>query len=528
MLDDRFRKVFEEAPVGMATFGPDLRLVDTNAVFERMVGSYKEALAGAGSVDLIVEADRAEWLHEGRRLFAGEIPAFRMERRYTARDGAIVWADVTATVIRGADGQPLGLAVVQDITERRSLEEQLRQSQKMEAIGRLAGGVAHDFNNLLSVISGYGELLVADLSLGEQSRMRVEQMLRAADRAGSLTRQLLAFGRKQVVEPRVLDLNAVLLDADRFLRRLIGEDVEIMTSLGAGIGSIRADRGQLEQILMNLVVNARDAMPRGGTITLRTADVEIDGADPLLDGAMPSGRYVMLAVEDTGVGMSREVQARIFEPFFTTKERGRGTGLGLATVHGIVEQSHGHIFVSSEPGRGTTFRVYLPRVEEAAAESAPAARARRGAHGSETILIVEDEPAVRELVAEALHGFGYQVLTASTFDGALDATLGHTGPIDLLVTDVILPGRGGVDVARAIRGLRPDIAVLYASGYTDDAVLGLGIENPGVAFLQKPFTLAALADKIREVLASRPHARRAPIRRRERARRRGRDETVSS
>jgi nitrogen-specific signal transduction histidine kinase/FixJ family two-component response regulator len=432
-------------------------------------------------------------------------------------------------MIRAADGTPLGLAVAHDITERRSLEEQLRQSQKMEAIGRLAGGVAHDFNNLLSVISGYGELLAGDGSLGEQNRMRVEQMLRAAERAGSLTRQLLAFGRKQVVEPRVLDLNDALLDADRFLRRLIGEDVEIVTSLGEGIGAIRADRGQLEQILMNLVVNARDAMPQGGTITLRTADAEAGGADPLLEGAMPPGPYVMLAVEDTGVGMSPEVQARIFEPFFTTKERGRGTGLGLATVHGIVQQSRGHIFVASEPGRGTSFRVYFPRVDEAVTATGLPRLARPGAEGRETILVVEDEEAVRELVAEALHGFGYQVLTASTFDGALDAALGHAGDIELLVTDVILPGKSGVEVARAIRGLRPSIAVLYASGFTDDAVLGL--EETGVAFLQKPFTLGALADKVREVLSAGPareRGRRMPAEPAGRARRRSRDETVSS
>jgi PAS domain S-box-containing protein len=519
--EERFRKVFEEAQVGMMTFGPDLLVLNANEALARMLRRPKESLVGTDSAQLLDDEEREAWSSESQRLMRAEVGSFRMEKRYAAHGGGTVWGDVTvSTIDHGAGGAPVGLAVVQDITERKSLEEQLRHSQKMEAIGRLAGGVAHDFNNLLSVISGYGEMLGRDESLRDPHRLRVEQILRAAERAASLTRQLLAFSRKQVIEPKILDLNALLTDADQFLRRLIGEDVEIVTALATELGAIKADRGQIEQVVMNLVVNARDAMPEGGRITLETGDIWLDGSDPLLDGAMPPGGYVMLSVSDTGVGMSPEVKARIFEPFFTTKGLGKGTGLGLATVYGIARQSGGHICVVSEPGSGATFRVFFPRVEGAL----PAASVTETAaqkDGDETILVVEDEEAVRELVAETLEGYGYRVLTACDLESAMDAATSYRDTIHLLVSDVILPGKGGSEVAREISALRPDIRVLYVSGYTDDAVVRHGVLEAGVAFLQKPFSLTALGQKVRQVLDERKAGAAPRVRRstRERAQR---------
>jgi PAS domain S-box-containing protein len=520
--EERFRRVFEESPVGIATIDRDLRLLNANEAFCRMLKRSAEDLAGADFAALVVEADRAEWVDEAQRMLDGEIDTFRMERRYSSGGDEILWGDVTVcTIRRGADRETLGLAVVQDITQRKSLEEQLRHSQKMEAIGLLAGGVAHDFNNLLSVISGYGEMLVADPSLEGCHRGRVEQILRSAERAASLTRQLLAFSRKQVIEPKVLELNSLLGETNKLLQRLIGENIDLVTSMAEDLGRIKADPGQIEQIIVNLVVNARDAMPHGGKVMVETSNVWLDGSDPLLDGAMPPGKYVKLAITDSGIGMSPEVQARIFEPFFTTKGVGKGTGLGLATVYGIVSQSGGYICVSSEPGRGTMFTIFLPMVEDlpasAGVEDQDALRP-----GTETVLVVEDEEAVRELIGETLETYGYRVIAAGDFDSALEAATQHRGEIHLLVTDVILPGKGGPEVAQEVTALRPETKVLYVSGYTDDAIGRHGVLDAGVAFLQKPFTLTALARKVRQVLdsGSGTQKRKSRWRRRETGRRR--------
>jgi two-component system cell cycle sensor histidine kinase/response regulator CckA len=392
--------------------------------------------------------------------------------------------------------------------ERGRLEEQLRQAQKMEAIGRLAGGVAHDFNNLLTAINGYSEVLLADMPPDDRLRPYVEEIVKAGERATRLTQQLLVFSRKHRVEPEVLDLNAVIADTAGMLRRLIGEDIVLLTRLDPTIGRVRADSGQLQQVLMNLAVNARDAMPDGGRLTIETANVDLDVPAPRTFGDVPPGAYVMLAVSDTGCGMDAETQAHIFEPFFTTKEATKGTGLGLSTVYGIVQQSGGHIWVYSEPERGSVFKVYLPRVAEPSAPRAAPPAPATATGGSETVLLVEDDEQVRALMVSALHGCGYEVLEASDGIQALLVVGQHTGPIDLLVTDLVLPGMSGRDVATHVTRLRPDVAVLYVSGYADHAAVLHGHLEAKSALLQKPFTPLALARKVRAALDARRAARR--------------------
>ncbi len=404
-------------------------------------------------------------------------------------------------IVDGA-GRKLGAVVaMHDITERKQLEQQLFQAQKMEAVGRLAGGVAHDFNNLLGVILGYAEMLLAGLGPEDPLRAKLRAIKDAAGMAASLTRQLLAFSRKQIVEPRVLHLNVLLGEMNKMLRRLIGEDIALETSLAPGLGRIKADPGQVEQIVMNLAVNARDAMPQGGRLTIETADVDLGEGHAQTHAVAAPGPYVQLAVSDTGVGMTPDVRARIFEPFFTTKEEGKGTGLGLATVYGIVKQSGGHIQVTSEPGRGTTFRIRFPRVEQPA-ENARSPEPDTSPLGTETVLVVEDEDTVRDLLEESLREYGYRVITAANAAEAEEAGRRHEGPIHLLMTDLVLPGASGRVAAERLSQLRPELKVLYMSGYTDDAILRHGVIERGMAFLQKPFALTALARKVREVLDS--------------------------
>jgi signal transduction histidine kinase/ActR/RegA family two-component response regulator len=379
-------------------------------------------------------------------------------------------------------------------------QEQLIHAQKMEAIGRLAGGVAHDFNNLLTVIRGYTELMLEELPPEAPIALQLGLIQRTTDRAAALTRQLLAFSRRQLLQPIVLDLNGVVAEMEKMLRVLIGEDVELVTLLDPALGRVRADAGQLEQVLMNLAVNARDAMPGGGRLTIGTANVALGGADARRAVGIEPGRYVALTVGDTGVGMDAATQARVFEPFFTTKGPGKGTGLGLATVYGIVQQSGGHVTVESAPGRGAMFTVRLPRVEEALEVLEPDVPTGGPRSGSETILLVEDEDEVRGLVRKMLRVRGYTVLEAGGGPQALELSRTHPGPIDLLVTDVVMPQMSGAELASRLTPLRPAMRVLYISGYTDDAIGHHGVLEPGVAFLHKPFTAQALATKVREAL----------------------------
>jgi signal transduction histidine kinase/CheY-like chemotaxis protein len=382
-------------------------------------------------------------------------------------------------------------------------QDQLTQASKMEAVGRLAGGVAHDFNNLLTVMMGRTDLLLENMDHGDPRRPAIELIQKTTSRAADLTRQLLAFSRKQVLRPAVLDLNAAVANVSEMLRRLIGEDITLVTALAPALGQVKADPGQIEQVIMNLAVNARDAMPHGGRLTLETANVELDAGYARKHlGARP-GPHVMLALSDTGVGMDAATQARIFEPFFTTKGPDKGTGLGLATVYGIVKQSDGNIWVYSEPGRGTTFKIYLPRVEEAALPAPSIATSGRPPRGMETILLVEDEEAVRDLARDVLRTRGYTVVEASDASEALRICERHPGAIEMVLTDVVMPGMTGRDLADRLALLRPAIKVLYMSGYTDNAVIHHGVLDAGTVFLQKPFTPAVLAHKVREVLDAR-------------------------
>lgn len=411
------------------------------------------------------------------------------------------WFDSTATPLRNPEGVLEGcLHVMRDVTERRALEAQYRQAQKMEAMGRLAGGVAHDFNNLLTAINGYGGLL--QNRLGEDSTLRryAEEVCKAGDRAASLTRQLLTFSRKNEVEPQVLDLNSIVTGTDKMLRRVIGEDVELVTILGSALGAIKSDPGQLEQVILNLAINSRDAMPEGGKLTLETSNIELTEAILHRHGELAPGQYVVLSVSDNGCGMDEETQAHVFEPFFTTKEQGKGTGLGLATVYGIVKQTGGGVWVRSEVGRGTTFKVYFPQVDEEVIPQEVGEPERVLARGSETILLVEDEERVRSLVHSVLEASGYVVLAAQHGQEALAVLKRHPSPVQLLVTDVVLPEMSGPELVARLAPLYRDLKVLYMSGYTEDAVQLRGLISPGVAYLQKPFTPEKLTHRVREVL----------------------------
>jgi PAS domain S-box-containing protein len=475
------------------------RIAECNDAMARMYG-YQEAreMFGRRLADLHDVADPAN-----RDQIRGFIRAgYRLsdsETRERARDGRprVFLNNVIGFV---EDGHLVRVWGTQrDVTEQRHLEEQFRQSQKMEAVGQLAGGIAHDFNNLLTAILGNTQLLLRDLPPGDAKRADVEEIRKASERAASLTRQLLAYSRRQMLQPEVLDLNGVVAEMNRMLRRLIGEHIELVTTLAPDLGRVRADPNQLEQVIVNLAVNARDAMPNGGKLTIETANVELDAAFAQAHLGSVPGPYAMVAVTDTGLGMEATVRAHLFEPFFTTKEVGKGTGLGLATVYGIVKQSGGYISVYSEVGRGTSFKIYLPRIDKpAAAQPSPAKD--RPDRGTETILVVEDEPAVLSLSRRALEAQGYLVLAASDASDALRVVERHGGTIHLLLTDVVMPGQSGRELADRLATSRPGIRVLYMSGYPGDAVVQHGALPAGSAFLQKPFSPDGLARKVRDVL----------------------------
>jgi PAS domain S-box-containing protein len=428
---------------------------------------------------------------------------FQAEYRVTRKDGRAIWVSDTAVVVEGSNAHPLMEGIIVDITERKQLETQLQQARRMEAIGRLAGGIAHDFNNLLTIIKGYTELAMKRPKISPELQADVERIEDASERASTLVRQLLAFSRRQVLQPKLVDLNSIVLGLDKLLRRLMDEDIEMSTVPHENLGTIKADPGQIEQVIMNLVVNARDAMPKGGRLTVETANVELDAAYASEHATVKPGRYVMLAVSDTGTGMSPETVAHIFEPFYTTKESGRGTGLGLSTVYGIVKQSGGYVWVYSELGRGSSFKVYLPRVDEAP-ETLPITKLASGRQkGSETILLVEDQPEVRELARMTLSEKGYNVLTSSPED-AESACTRHNAEIHLLLTDMSMPGITGRELAKRLTARHPKMRVLYMSGFTFSIITQGDAQNgmleDGVSFLQKPFTPSALSEKVREVL----------------------------
>ncbi len=494
----RYEALFHGAPVGLLRSLADGRMLAANTAAARIWGYPDiEALLGVDAWELYADPeDRARLV---ARIEGSEVVQ-DFELRGRRGDGTLIWVSVGVRAERDARGRALHHEwSVTDITERKRLESELRQAQKLEAIGQLAGGIAHDFNNLLTVITGRSHLALAQLPPDHALRRHIELTQTTAERAAGLTRQLLAFSRKQVLEPRVLDVNAVVAGLAPMLRRIIGEDLELAAVPDPELGCVRADPSQLEQVILNLAVNARDAMPQGGRLTIETGTVELDEAYARRHLGASAGRFVMLAITDTGHGMDAAVKARIFEPFFTTKEPGKGTGLGLATVFGIVKQSGGSIEVYSEPGQGTTFKVYLPRVDEAVDRTAAVA-APTLARGSETILLVEDDDEVRALARETLEGHGYAVIPAAAPAEALRLAGRHSGPIHLLVTDVVMPQLSGRGLAEQLTPGHRDLRVLYMSGYTSDAVVRHGVLAEGTAFLQKPFTPYSLLLKVREVL----------------------------
>jgi signal transduction histidine kinase len=425
----------------------------------------------------------------------------RSHKPYAYTDKDVKLAERIGSQIVGAIANAqLYIERIQAEQEREALQEQLRQSQKMEAIGRLAGGIAHDFNNLLTVIKGYSQLSLVETKEDDPLKENLEEIKKAAEKAADLTRQLLAFSRRQILEMKVLDLNTILGDLDKMLHRLIGEDIELVTLLPDALGRVKTDPGWVEQIIMNLAVNARDAMPKGGKLTIETANVELDEAYARGHIAVKPGRYVMLSVSDTGVGMTAEIRQQVFEPFFTTKERGKGTGLGLSTVYGIVKQSGGNIWVYSEPGQGTTFKIYLPRVDEPLEELKERVVKEELLQGKETVLVVEDEEAVRQLAVRILKRQGYTVLDTPDGEGALVICEKQKEPVHLILTDVIMPGMSGRQLAERCRRIRQDFKVLYMSGYTDNAIVHHGVLEEGMNYIQKPFTVEDLARKVREVL----------------------------
>jgi two-component system cell cycle sensor histidine kinase/response regulator CckA len=500
----RFRSAFEETAVGMTLQDLEGHYLRVNAAFCRMVG-YSESELLATSWQRLTHPEDIE-IEGDSLLLRGDALAYQIEKRYVHRQGHVVWVSVNASLVRERDGRALHFIVqVQDITDRKRAEEeraqleaQLRQAQKMEAIGRLAGGVAHDFNNLLTVIQGRSALLGAKLPPESPLRRHVDLIEHAGLRAAALTRQLLAFSRQQVLEPKVLDVPALITGLAPMLRRLIGEDVEFVTASTPPVGRVKIDPGQLEQVILNLVVNARDAMPGGGRLRVEAMNVELDARYAALHPWAAPGPYVMLAVSDTGVGMDEATQARIFEPFFTTKGE-HGTGLGLATVHGIVKQAGGTIEVYSEPGRGTTFKIFLPRVAETP-EPASASPDMPPPRGTETILLVEDEEALLHLTREVLAEQGYTVLEARHGAEALLTAAQSPDPIHLLLTDVIMPQLNGRELARRLATTRPGLRVLYMSGYTAGAIEQHGVLDADISFIQKPFTPIQLARKVREAL----------------------------
>jgi PAS domain S-box-containing protein len=484
--EGRFRALIEKSFDAILLLTAQGAVAYASPSTARLLGFSPDELLGRDAFDLVHPEDRAGTA----ALFAqlARMPGGTVSNSHRAlcKDGGWRWLDVRGTNLLGDPSVRCVVLNYQDVTERKRLEEQFFQAQKMEAVGRLAGGIAHDFNNLLTVINGHAAMLLHDLGAGTAASS-VRDILKAGERAAGLTQQLLAFSRKQIVAPRVLDLNAVVAESEAMLRPLIGEDVLLTRDLQPGLGAVRADPTQVQQVVMNLAVNARDAMPHGGRLSFLTRDV---------------GVHVVLAVTDTGCGMTDEVKAHLFEPFFTTKGPGEGTGLGLPTVYGIVKQSGGHIAVESRPGAGTTVRVYLPRTEEAPAEE-KANGDVTSPRGSETVLLAEDEDGVRALVRQVLRAGGYSVLEARDGAEALWLAGQHRGPVDLLITDVVMPGLDGRGLAERLGQRYPGLSVLYLSGYTDDAVVRHGVLQEKVHFLQKPFAPDALARKVREVLDSR-------------------------
>jgi PAS domain S-box-containing protein len=503
--EGRYRLLFESNPFPMWVYDLEtLSFLAVNGAVVRRYGYSKEEFLTMTIKDIRPIEDVPALLENISKVSAE--PNDSGSWRHRKKDGTIIDVEITSHPLSFA-GRRAELVLPNDVTERKRAEEalhrseeHLRQALKMEAVGQLAGGLAHDFNNLLTVITGYSEMCLKRLTPNNSLYRHLDEIKKAGDRAAALTRQLLAFSRKQILQPEVLDLNHIVVELSKMLQRLIGEDIDLLLRLAADLGKVKADPNQLEQVLMNLVVNARDAMPKGGKLTIETSNVNLSEEFADLNASVPAGQYIMLAVSDSGSGMDAETQARIFEPFFTTKDVGKGTGLGLATVYGIVKQSEGSISVYSEVGRGTTFKVYLPCVAGRVCEVEEIVDTLELLRGVETVLLVEDEEVVREMTAEILRESGYHVLEAQHASDALVLAAQYDAEIHLMLTDVVMPQVSGRELADQLAPLRPDMKVLYMSGYTDDAIVRHGVLEEGTAFISKPFTIDALACKLREIL----------------------------
>jgi PAS domain S-box-containing protein len=489
----------------VATASRDMTLLYVNRAGREILGiGAEETLPPLSLPELLAEKARGSFHQEGFQTLVRN-GIWTADTLVQSRSGG----QIPMSQVFLAHKSPAGAVeffstVGRDLREHQSLEEQVRRAQKLEAVGRLAGGIAHDFNNLLCIINGYSEYLLETIADGDERKDCVRELKNASDRAAALTRQLLVFSRKQMFIPSILNLNTVLTDMEKMLRRLISEDIELVTRLDPTLYSITADPGQIEQVVMNLVVNARDAMAKGGILTLETSNVQLGPAHVQEHPEFRPGPYVMLAVSDTGIGMPADVQAHIFEPFFTTKEIGKGTGLGLATVYGIIKQCEGHIEVKSAPGRGTTFHIYLPHIQQQFLPKEAEPAGRKSGSGKETILLVEDEQGVRRLARQILDKHGYNILEAKDGQEALDIADAHAQPIDLLLTDVVMPGMNGGELARILGGRRPDMKILFVSGYTDSVLVQRGVKAGEVDCLLKPYSRDALTEKVREVLDSGP------------------------
>jgi PAS domain S-box-containing protein len=501
----RFQALFDSSRIGFAARDADGRVVETNHAYAEMLGfATADDVRGSG-IEAVVSAEELENTRRAfAKLFDGATDRLEADSHYLRQDGTVLTARVSTSLVRDTAGEPrYSLSLVEDVGRQRALERQLRESQKMEALGRLAGGIAHDFNNVLMAIAGFNELIAAELAPDHPLQRETAEVRAAADRAAGLTRQLLTFSRRQVVKLRAIEPGEVVRGLASMLGPLIGEDVELALTVSDEAGAVEADRNQLEQVVINLAVNARDAMPSGGRLAIDVRPVELEGEFVPSRPSLEPGHYLAIAVSDTGHGMDAETQAHIFDPFFTTKPPDRGTGLGLSTVFGIVQQSGGSIAVYSEPGHGSTFRIYLPRTERIRESDEPqqAQPSRPVLPGAATILLIDDEDAVRRVITRLLERSGFTVLAAGDGPAALAIAQGHSGPIDVLLTDVVLPGMAGPEIAERLAAERPEMRVLYCSGYPGDEIARRGLE-PGAAYLEKPFSHAALEQALSDLLVS--------------------------
>lgn len=500
--EQKYRSIFENAVEGIFQSSPEGQFIAVNPAMVKMLGyeSAEELIAERADISTqhYVDPNRRAELQQ---ILTKQGLVVSFECEVYRKDKSKIWITENVRAVYDENNSLIYYeGSIENITERKSLEDQLRQSQKLEAIGQLAGGVAHDFNNLLTAITGYSILTLENMSEDNPLYRYVNEVKKAADRAASLTRQLLAFSRKQIMQPKVLNLNSIVSDMDKMLRRLIGENIEFRCVLKEGLGLVKADPGQIEQVIMNLVVNARDSMENGGRLIIETDNVYLNDEYASQHIGVIAGHHVMLAVTDTGTGMDEEVQLRVFEPFFTTKERGKGTGLGLSTVYGIVKQSGGNVWVYSEVDKGTTFKVYLPRLAEEDGVTQENEEPKKIPRGTETILLIEDDEAVRNLAHSALEMYGYNVLVAANGKAAITLCRRYLDPIHLVLTDVVMPEMGGPQVAKRLKLMRPNIRVLYMSGYTEDTIVHQGVLYEGIDYIQKPFLPTTLAIKIREIL----------------------------